>query len=444
MDMLTKIDFENIESYEGKHLIELHDGLNFIFGETDSGKSAIQRMVDAVINRKDFTITYWKESGKITLIFDDLTISRTRIEKMKNVKCKECKHKFEGMVQECPECGTMADRMLVDDFYELNGERTKNTGSEIPEEILIALNMSPISIDDKGSKVSLNIFPKDEKTSFVDMKPQHRIHVIGAIGKDLILVEEKNTRNNKELKRLKSELKDCQQTQRIISNKIEDLDFLDEIKESVERLEKLIDEQEQIKLQNEKVDNILTSLKLVHRNLDPLKDYPIKSIDILDINGVRVILNEIFSTDRRLKKIISFKSKSKLDDRVLDKVQRLLLETEAIKIMVNNIADYELIDKFNECDSMEIETILKQIKNINPDLISGYKSLKPLNVDEFSKMKTITDQIQLKINSIKQLNEKEIMDKQVLEKLNTELQEIDMCPLCGTENNDHHLFELVS
>ena len=70
--MIKKLDIHNFQSHQ-KTSLEFHHGVNTIIGSSDSGKSAIIRALNWVINNRptgDSIIQYGQESAKVSITLD--------------------------------------------------------------------------------------------------------------------------------------------------------------------------------------------------------------------------------------------------------------------------------------------------------------------------------------------------------------------------------------
>ena len=70
MKYIKELQLTNFESWLNNN-IQFNKGLNIIIGNSDSGKSASFRAIDAVLNGKfkDSSITFGKKKSEVKIIF---------------------------------------------------------------------------------------------------------------------------------------------------------------------------------------------------------------------------------------------------------------------------------------------------------------------------------------------------------------------------------------
>ena len=285
--MIKYVRLVNIENHLDTR-IGFDPKINMITGVTDSGKSAILRAILSIFYCDEMTLHYEKDEGFIEVGIDDKVIRRTRVEQLEKKKCSNCSYKFEVICQKCPSCGHFQKRKKVDDYYEIDGKRSLKSGIEVPPDIAQYFNTDLLQLDD-GERVSVNFFEKNQVPSFVDLKPSQRMAIIGSMGQNLILLDEKLKRNYKNLKELKTENKDSVKKQKILQNKIQDLSDLDSIKEKVDELKEI---KEKLKKHKENQEEIFSMLKEINRIQQLLIIYgKLDNIEKLDIEDLVNIEN---------------------------------------------------------------------------------------------------------------------------------------------------------
>lgn len=115
--MINSITLKNFQSHKDTH-IEFHSGVNAIVGLSDSGKTAILRALNWVVNNKpsgDAFTSHWGGDCVVTIeLWDGTTVSRGRTK--------------------------------TDNYYSLNGEMYRAFGQDVPEPVRKAFNMNEINI----------------------------------------------------------------------------------------------------------------------------------------------------------------------------------------------------------------------------------------------------------------------------------------------------------
>lgn len=115
--MINSITLKNFQSHKDTH-VEFHSGVNAIVGLSDSGKTAILRALNWVVNNKpsgDAFASHWGGDCVVTVeLWDGTTISRGRTK--------------------------------TDNYYSLNGEMYRAFGQDVPEPVRKAFNMNEINI----------------------------------------------------------------------------------------------------------------------------------------------------------------------------------------------------------------------------------------------------------------------------------------------------------
>lgn len=161
--MLKAVIIENFQSHK-KSTFRVDSNLNIIHGLSDSGKSSIRRAIEAVINRGPFYLRWGAGKGKVTLIFDDIEVTRF-YKKTNTLKCPSCKCKLEGALI-CPDCEEVIPNKPAEDYYLIKTEdsefKYEKFGTTIPPEIFNKLRMGAIQFGEFSVNLSIS-------TQFEDM-----------------------------------------------------------------------------------------------------------------------------------------------------------------------------------------------------------------------------------------------------------------------------------
>ena len=162
--MITSVEFKNFQPHHNTS-VTFHPHINVIQGVSDSGKSAFLRAMDAVLRRAPFYITFGKDEGQNTIVFDEKdVVSRTYI-KTKLSKCPACKEKLKTESQVCESCGEFLPVKSSVEFYMINDEKRDRFGKELPDFITDITRIKPIEILD--NEIFLNFAKQHEPMFFV-------------------------------------------------------------------------------------------------------------------------------------------------------------------------------------------------------------------------------------------------------------------------------------
>lgn len=349
--MIEKIELKNFQSHKHSKL-KLDPGVNIIIGSSDSGKSAIIRALRWLVwNRPlgDAFRSNWGGDTSILIKTPDNIIER-----------------FKGK-------GGDKYTLFHDDEFELI--ELKAFGTDVPEEIKQALNISEINIQNQHD----NSFLLSETSGEVS-RHFNKIANIDQIDSSLAIVKRWISDLTKEKENQESNIEDYE-------NQLENFKYLDKFEAEIEVLESI---------ENEKnlIANKLTALSKLIINLENVEK------EIADSSKILIIENDVINI------IKSYKEKTNL--------------IKEYKILKNSI--------------QSIFSIFKEIKELNK-LISNEKEIEEiLNLyDDISNIEKKYSQFQKIINSIN-TNEKEIKNNQEkLKKLEEKWHENspETCPLCG-------------
>lgn len=226
---IREIYFKNYENHIDTRLILPDSGIVSITGETDSGKSALLRGLKALVEKDSFCVNDDSETGTVgVVLLDGTDISRTVVEELSRKKCPACNFKLEKISNACPECNHPLQRKVVDDYYSLNGMRTKDSGSVVPMEVARLLNMDRFAITEKQT-IGLNMFLKGKVDSLVDLSPSDRVGLIGSVGSDILSIDQQIKNVVKDERNITDDIKTKKQNITIIQDNIRKLDGLDDL-----------------------------------------------------------------------------------------------------------------------------------------------------------------------------------------------------------------------
>jgi DNA repair protein SbcC/Rad50 len=231
---LESITLQNFQSWE-KQTIHFSPGFNAIIGDSDSGKSAIERAIRWVVENRpsgDDFVSWFAESDKSTFVklrFTDNFVTRKKDGKKNIYKTKD---------------------LVLEAFK-----------SEVPDEIKSIINMQEYNIQSQHKKYFL-----------LQETPGERARILNqAVGLDIIdslfsHINEKTLELNRNLKRVL-------ETKKNLEDKLQEYQNLDKIEEIIYALQKKADF---LKFNNSKINRsseILTNMKAIDAKSKTLKKW---------------------------------------------------------------------------------------------------------------------------------------------------------------------------
>jgi ribosomal protein L32 len=221
--------------------------LNVIYGVSDSGKSAIRKGIQAVLNRAPFYLRYGATEGKVVIEFDDCTISR-EYKKSKLLKCPSCKEKLTND-QVCEHCGEIIPVKPSSDIYYVDGKAFDKFGTNIPPMITEKMRMSAVVFSDAA--VNINIATQFEDMFFIGTSYNGglRNKMISGLVPDSEIVDET-------IKKMNSEKFDFRSKIKVMQTEYDDnISKLELIEADIEELKTINEKMEAIKKEIECLDD---------------------------------------------------------------------------------------------------------------------------------------------------------------------------------------------
>jgi exonuclease SbcC len=269
--MINKLEIQNYESH--KHtILEFVPDINIIVGQTDSGKSAIRRSLNWIINNKpagDSFRTY--DSDNTTIILND---------NIKRIKGKENKYIF-------------------------NNQEYKAFGQNVPEVIKKELNFSDINIQKQLDTPFLLSNSAGDVAKYLN-----KIVNLDIIDTTLSKIEQKKRYHKNKIEYLKNDLEKH-------NNQLDEYNNLD-------NLEKKLEELEYVQIEERNFRNEYSKMKIL---LGKYKNLLTKANEF-------IILKEEIKINKNLKiyeEIEKIKLKSKKIFILLEKIKNLNKKLEKIK-----------------------------------------------------------------------------------------------------------------
>lgn len=162
--MLKKIIIQNFQSHKNT-VIDL-EKMTVIYGLSDSGKSALRRAIQCVVNKSPFYLRTSNNvtEGSIVIEFDDYKIERNvKVKKIR--KCPNCKYELNGE-SVCPSCAVPIPIQFSKDVYIINDkDEYERFGIELPEHIQKELGFYIDKFDTKS--VNYNVMSQFDDMFFI-------------------------------------------------------------------------------------------------------------------------------------------------------------------------------------------------------------------------------------------------------------------------------------
>lgn len=415
---ITKIVLENFQSHKYNEF-NLDKGLNVFVGETRQGKSAILRAFYWVYENKPSGKSFIKRGelyAKVSIYLSDGTIVSRFVEDKKGGK----------------------------NGYEITyPDGTTETGNtKLIDKVQKILGFNNFYIDQKLS-LPVNFYKQGESWYLIgnNHSSTDKARIIGALAgtnnADAI-IRDLDTENTRQLVSYKA----SKQRSEEITKEIESLEYLDSLKDSLEKIESLIEKynllqikKESLELNKEKFkrltqnikekDKILTelsNLKDIRSKTDLLKKKEILSNELLSkktsfekieksIKTQNYILNNLRNIDdlntkkdklkelnEKDKKLIDLSKKLKEDKEKISEKERIIERTKDIELLSDAckmLRDAESELKELKTQKLQIESITK--KKIDLQARISRKEL------EISKLKDV-ERVKSNISKLKDLN----------------------------------------
>lgn len=211
MKNIIKLNLKNFQSWK-EATINFTKGLNIIIGNSDSGKSALFRAIDAIFTGKLYPDYLRKKEKEVRVELEFNDGSKFIREKNKTKQTAEA-----------------------------NGVKFERIGKEIPQDYFDILGKTDIIVSDK--KIPVCLRNQDEAYFFINSSDYEKSKIIGSVcGIDLVdkIVEEINKDirdNNSKIKFIKEQIENNESKLSEEKNKLEEIsknfDIQTDIKETV-------------------------------------------------------------------------------------------------------------------------------------------------------------------------------------------------------------------
>ncbi len=477
MKFIKRVILENFQSHKYS-VIDFNEGLNVIVGPSDSGKSAIIRGIKwALYNEPsgDYFIREGATECSVTIEFNDNVILKRYRSKYKNIYI-------------------LTDR-------DGNDIKFEGFGSGVPEEITETVGIKKINLDSDSSN-AINLGEQLEGAFLLSEKTSVRASAIGRlVGVNIIDDALKDVlRDNRNLNIDKKNIEDNIQN---IEAEIKKYDYLDELKIKFKRLEnlkiKLIELENKVDILN-KLNKILNEVQIEKEtqtiilkkleqidNLNEIinsvdnKIYKYKSLNNYNDN-LKNIANRIEESNyviENLKDIDLIRDKiSKLDilcnkvekyRGISDKYSKLVTEKDALVHTIEKLDDLEDIEnkltsmnykyiKLKDLNSVKVKydniiksisignEYLKRFKDIDKcekdlSLLDNKSNLLSNYINIYDKLLINHNEISKELNVLKDINASIDIS---LTKYQDLLKKIEICPFCLSDIDDDKIEHIIN
>jgi hypothetical protein len=300
----------------------------------------------------------------------------------------------------------------------------------MPSDILDVLNMKPIQLDKR--KISLNIFHKNEVTSFIDLSESERMELMGNLGKNQTMISQKISRNDKNIKELKDDRKTSINIQKALQKNILKYKELDKLKEDGEEYKNLYDDlnilKRKIELSKSLIEKMNTNSSLINKTA---------CIQDIKIPKEEINLISLYQLTNQIKKNKQLIEKSTINENIIIPKSDKVLNIFNLIVKMQNLKIYPKIEVEyipQEKNEIEIFKLIQQVEinqeRINQNQISDVQKLENNDDKQYQVYKLINNfnQVDENINSFS----KEIKNKVLnIEELNNKIGNIEICPLTG-------------
>jgi len=398
--LIKRIEINNYQSHKYSELI-LHPGINTLIGSSDNGKTAILRALLWGITNRPMGISFvshWNAEEKTGEPIDFTSVL------IETDKCIVERRRKKGEKKEPGING-----------YSINGKELSAIGTDVPEEVVNALNITEVNIQKQMDSPFLLSSSSGEVARFLNKTIR-----LDVIDKILSLVESKKRKSKVDLIA----------TEKLIEELDESLLKLDWIEEAskyitkAERIEKMKGEQE---------ENCL----YLSGNIEIYKDQE-EILNFIDLEKVQNVMGKWEKVNIKLSSLSPVyenikEEMEKYFDCVdiikkvgLEKGFEYLKEYEKLNQKYSNLgADLSFLEESIEKHSISSDIIKKEDLTVIQETLSGFKILLKEKQEKEDIYEDVLEDIEYYIDY-----------KEKIEKIGEEIKELesqfpDVCPLCG-------------
>lgn len=398
--MINKITMTNFQSHK-KTVIDLSDKLNFFIGDTDSGKSAIIRALDFVMNNnaKDEHVSN--------------SIKRTE---------KGNKPKDNAIVRIDTDKGYVERVKGKDNYYEINGEKLTAFNRSVPDEVMEFFNITDLNIQTQRN----NFFLLAETNGEVARSLNKTVNLEN-IDSSLLNVKRK-------LKSIKDKKEAKDNEQEELREKLKAFEGLEDIASKVSYLQTI-----ETNLNN--TEDTLNDITALYEVAVEIKE-KLNNIDIKQEEKIETLLilnNELESIEKEYTFLFDLIEQYKEIKETLDRYKGLETASKIIErgiVLSNELNEiwerYESLKGYKE----EYDTIKNELNTVSSIDENSDTIYKLLNVSD--ELKTIENEKEVlwklveEYNSISKLIKFNYRERRMKEREYEKIKP-DECPLCGGE-----------
>lgn len=345
--MIKQLHIKNFQSHKDS-ILNFNPGLNVIIGNSDSGKTALIRSLNKLINNRplgnEFQ-SYWGGDTSIEIDTDEDQISLTILEKGKD-KC-----------------------------YKLNDIEFKAFGTDVPEEIKQALNISeinlqnqfdhPFLLDSTPGEVASHfnrIAHIDKIDSALKKMNSWILNIQSILGHD----EEKNKQatglirelnslkkqlaNFPDLEKRETELEVLEGMEENYQNKINSLSKLKYLIQNIKNSEKEINKYSRILKQEKHINSLLDKYKSIENKEEQITSLSLTIRRILKVESQLLSNNQILHREKEVNTLLN----------LINKQNTLNKEITAIKIPISLLKDTFILSKKKMAEIEAKQVIFKR------------------------------------------------------------------------------------
>ncbi len=358
--MIKKIIVENYESHK-KTIVNLSPGVNVLIGPSDSGKSGFLRAINWLRKNRPQGCDYLREDTEecsCQIITDD-----------KKSIIRKRNSDFNGYIY----------------FTDIEDNKSRSTfdglGASVPDKVDKDLNLSDINVQSQFDNHFL--LSSDWSTGAI---AEYLNTIV-----DLQIIDESIARVNKKIRNIEKEIKDKEKYVKDITDQIQELSYLDELKERIDKIQELQKEVDKNEDRSQGIQELLSKINNLQLEIDKDKNY-------------KEALENVEALDSSIKSLKSLQ----------ERCSNIQFVSDAIKTI------QQLIEKQN--DYNKALEIASQIED-ELKLLEHYE-------EKYEAVDDLTDKIVSYQASISSLDKEFAILNKDLSKYN-----YNECPLCGSKIN---------
>lgn len=339
--MIDKLIIKNYQSHKSSTL-EFSSGVNCIIGSSDSGKTAVLRAMNWIINNQpsgDSFRSNWGGDTEATLVLDSQEIRRSRT-----------KSKNEYQLNDLPPY--------------------KSFGQDVPEDIKKLLNFSELNIQYQMDSPFLLSSSSPEVARYMNQ-------IVNLDKIDLVMsaIESKRRKINQDIASAQSAIERSKEQLKEYSN-------LEQMESIVEEIERFVGYNKKLKQDLTELNDIIITLSEAHDELEEIEKRLTKKEDADLLNTQMILLNEKKKAIQELKEIKDSLSElqkrhQEIEKKLVIKIKAEALNNQVIFLEEREKKRYQLteirntlfinISKKKELDR-SLQTLEKDYHELMPDV----------------------------------------------------------------------------